>query len=90
MPWKTRAKPRNATSRKFYGKGDKLVSMGVIVTISTGRMFRSTVPYVEQLKLDVPVITYQGALIKNAISNEVVLARPLSLDISKDRNLLSL
>jgi len=58
------------------------VSMGVIVTISTGRMFRSTVPYVEQLKLDVPVITYQGALIKNAISNEVVLARPLSLDIS--------
>lgn len=60
------------------------VSMGVKVTISTGRMFRSTLPYVEQLKLDVPVITYQGALIKNAMSEEVVLARPLPLDISLD------
>ena len=58
------------------------VSMGVKVTISTGRMFRSTMPYVQQLNLDVPVITYQGALIKNAISNEVVLARSLPLDIS--------
>ncbi|MBT9150674.1 MAG: Sugar phosphatase YidA [candidate division WS2 bacterium] len=58
------------------------VSKGVKVTISTGRMFRSTLPYVEQLKLDVPVITYQGALIKNAISKEVVLARSLPLDIS--------
>ena len=58
------------------------ISMGVKVTISTGRMFKSTLPYVEQLNLDVPVITYQGALIKNAISNEVVLTRSLPLDIS--------
>lgn len=60
----------------------RAVSMGVKVTISTGRMFRSTLPYVEQLMLDVPVITYQGALIKNAVSKEVVLARPLPMDIS--------
>jgi Cof subfamily protein (haloacid dehalogenase superfamily) len=60
----------------------RAVAMGVKVTISTGRMFRSTLPYVEQLMLDVPIITYQGALIKNAISKEVVLSRSLPLDIS--------
>lgn len=60
------------------------VSKGVKVTISTGRMFRSTLPYVEQLKIDIPVITYQGALIKNAYLQEVMLARPLPLDVSME------
>jgi len=60
------------------------VSRGVKVIVSTGRMFISTLHYVEQLKLDVPVITYQGALIKNAISNEVILAHTIPLDISKE------
>jgi len=39
IPWKTRAKPRNATSRKFYGKRDKLLAAQVI-------------PFVLEQKLD--------------------------------------
>ena len=49
---------------------------GVVVTIATGRMYCSALPYIEQLKLDVPVITYQGGLIKNTLSQEVLYHCP--------------
>lgn len=51
--------------------------MGVQVTIATGRMFRSALPYAEQLGLDIPLITYQGALVKNSSSGEVLYHRPV-------------
>lgn len=55
---------------------------GVVVTIATGRMYCSALPYIEQLKLDVPVITYQGGLIKNTLSQEVLYHCPIPLDIA--------
>jgi len=36
---------------------------GVVVTIATGRMFESTLPYAEELEIDVPLITFQGSLV---------------------------
>jgi HAD superfamily hydrolase (TIGR01484 family) len=57
---------------------------GVQFTVSTGRMFRSAVPYAEELGLDLPLITYQGALVKNALSGEVLLHRPLPLIYARD------
>lgn len=56
---------------------------GVHFTISTGRMFRSAMPYARELSLNLPLITYQGALVKNALSGEVLLYRPLSLSYAK-------
>lgn len=50
---------------------------GVAVTLATGRMFPSARPYAEELGFDVPLITYQGALVKNAFSGEVVYECPL-------------
>lgn len=50
---------------------------GVKVTLATGRMFRSAVPYARQLKVDIPLITYQGALVKNSLSEEVLYYEPL-------------
>lgn len=44
---------------------------GVLVTLATGRMFRAAQPFAEELGLDLPLITYQGALIKTAVSGEV-------------------
>ena len=44
---------------------------GVRVTIATGRMFGSTVPYARQLNIHDPVICYQGALIRDPISGEI-------------------
>jgi len=56
---------------------------GVAVTISTGRMFRSAQPFAEQLGFDVPLITYGGALIKNARSGEVLYYRPLETEVAR-------
>ncbi len=38
---------------------------GVVVTIATGRMYRATLPVAQSLGVDVPIITYNGALIKS-------------------------
>jgi Cof subfamily protein (haloacid dehalogenase superfamily) len=51
---------------------------GVTVTIATGRSFLSALPYAKQLNLDVPIITYNGALIKAALSGEIFWHRPVS------------
>ena len=38
---------------------------GVIVTIATGRMYASALPTAKEMGIDVPLITYNGALIKS-------------------------
>lgn len=50
---------------------------GVLVTLATGRMYSSALTYARQLKVDVPLITYQGALVKNSLSQEVLYYHPL-------------
>jgi Cof subfamily protein (haloacid dehalogenase superfamily) len=50
---------------------------GVTVTVATGRMFRSALPYAQQLNLDVPIITYNGALIKTSLTQETLLHQPI-------------
>ena len=44
---------------------------GVRVTIATGRLFGSTLPYARQLNIQDPLICYQGALIRDPISDEI-------------------
>jgi Cof subfamily protein (haloacid dehalogenase superfamily) len=44
---------------------------GVIFTIATGRMYRGAVRYAAQLNIEIPIITYNGAVIKNPLSGEV-------------------
>lgn len=56
---------------------------GVIVTIATGRMFRSALPYAEQLEIDVPLITYQGAWVKNSLSGEELYYRPVERELAR-------
>lgn len=47
------------------------VRRGIVVTLATGRMYESALPFALSLGLDVPLITYNGALIKTSISREV-------------------
>lgn len=49
----------------------RAVEAGVIFTIATGRMYASALPYAQELELDVPIITYNGALIKTAGGKEL-------------------
>lgn len=56
---------------------------GIAVTIATGRMFRSALPYADELDLDVPIISYQGGIIKNKISGDVLYKKTMSMDITQ-------
>lgn len=45
----------------------EMAEAGVIPTISTGRMYDASRRYAQQLEMDVPIITYNGALIKSVL-----------------------
>lgn len=57
---------------------------GCIVTLASGRMFRATAPFAEELGIDAPLITYDGALIKAAKTHEVISHRPVSLEQARE------
>lgn len=55
---------------------------GVRVTLATGRMYRAALPYARQLELAGPLITYQGALVKDAGTGKTLFHRPVPLDLA--------
>ncbi len=57
------------------------VAAGTIVTIATGRMFSSAKQFAQQLGINVPLITYQGALIQDIEEQEVVYEKLVSAEI---------
>jgi len=57
---------------------------GIIVTISTGRMYSSARPYALQLGLTVPLITYEGALIKDSHTGEVLYTQPVPPNLARE------
>ncbi|MHB1420118.1 MAG: Cof-type HAD-IIB family hydrolase [Bacillota bacterium] len=61
----------------------KVREKGIHVTIATGRMFTSALVYAEELDLDVPLITYQGALVKTSRSGQVLYRRNMPLDLAR-------
>lgn len=55
----------------------RVVAEGVMVTIATGRMFRSAVRYARELEIDLPLILYHGAMIRSAGSGETIRYSPV-------------
>ena len=55
---------------------------GIKVTIATGRMFASIKNYVEELGLDIPLVVYNGALVKEALSGKEIGAWPVPVDVA--------
>ncbi|CAH0122533.1 MULTISPECIES: Cof-type HAD-IIB family hydrolase [unclassified Paenibacillus] len=51
------------------------IDNGIVVTLATGRMYPSAVQIARQLDLNVPLITYQGAKIKNLLDQKTVYER---------------
>lgn len=56
---------------------------GVYVTFATGRMPASARPYAEQLGLDVPIITYNGAMIQESISRKILYRKVIPVDLAR-------
>lgn len=61
----------------------KARAQGIVVTIATGRMYVSALPYAKELDIDVPLITYQGALIITT-EGQVLAHKTMSPDLSRE------
>lgn len=57
--------------------------LGVAVILATGRMFRSALPYARELDLHLPLIAYNGALVREVDSNDVVSHTPIPREIAR-------
>ncbi|MDD2619118.1 MAG: Cof-type HAD-IIB family hydrolase [Syntrophomonadaceae bacterium] len=64
-------------SEKCINAIQQVQQKGILVTLATGRMFRSALPYANELQMDIPLITYQGALVKNSLSQETLYYKPV-------------
>lgn len=65
----------------------KLKENGVSVVLATGRPYHGVMPYIKELNLlddNDFVVTYNGALVKNAKGDKVLKQSPLSLDAYKE------
>ena len=60
------------------------VDAGKIFLIATGRMYVSAQPYAERLGLDVPLVTYNGALVKGSLSGEVFYEHKMKLETANE------
>ncbi len=61
----------------------KAMSEGVMVTLATGRMFASAKKIAAQVGMNVPLITYQGSLVKNLLDDQVLYERFVPHDIAR-------
>jgi Cof subfamily protein (haloacid dehalogenase superfamily) len=50
----------------------RAIERGIKFTIATGRAFGSTLPFAQELGINVPLICYQGGLIKDHLSGQVI------------------
>lgn len=60
------------------------VKQGITVTLATGRMFCSAQAYAKQLGLNVPLITYNGALIRQALTEEELYHQPIEAAVARE------
>jgi hypothetical protein len=61
----------------------KVKEKGVKFTFCTGRMFSSALPYAQELGIDVPLVTYEGALVRHPLKAETIYQRFLPLAEAK-------
>lgn len=60
------------------------IGQGVTITLATGRMFASAQKIARQIELNVPIITYQGALVKTLLDGQVLYERNVPGDAAKE------
>src|SRR4051812_47435496 len=62
---------------------EKAIAQGVTVTLATGRMYASARKIADQINLNVPIITYQGSLVKTLLDGQVLYERSVPTDAAK-------
>ncbi|WP_028560449.1 Cof-type HAD-IIB family hydrolase [Paenibacillus pinihumi] len=59
------------------------IEQGVTVTLATGRMYASAQNIARQIELNVPIITYQGSLVKTLLDGQVIYERYVPTEAAK-------
>ncbi|PZE20722.1 Cof-type HAD-IIB family hydrolase [Paenibacillus xerothermodurans] len=59
------------------------IAHGVTVTLATGRMYASAKQLAAQLELNVPLISYQGSLIKNLLDGSTLYERAVPTEAAR-------
>ena len=55
---------------------------GVVVVLASGRMYETTLPFVNQLDLDTPVICYNGAIVRHPRTGETWLQEQVPAELA--------
>jgi len=61
----------------------RAIAAGYYVTLATGRMFRSALPYAKELGITHPLVVYNGALIRDPATGEDLGHWPVPLDVAQ-------
>jgi len=59
------------------------IEAGVTVTLATGRMFSSAQKIAKQIDLNVPIITYQGALVKTLLDDTILYEKNVPAEAAR-------
>ncbi|MGM0414551.1 MAG: Cof-type HAD-IIB family hydrolase [Bacillota bacterium] len=76
----TSEKEMDGETAELIREADKA---GKKVILATGRMFEAALPFLEKLELDTPLITYNGALVKDK-NRKVIQENLISNDLTKE------
>lgn len=60
---------------------NKLKKRNIKITVATGRMYRSALPYIKELGIKLPVISYNGAYVCNPLTHEVIYHKSIEKDL---------
>lgn len=61
----------------------RAIDSGMKVALATGRMYRPSTRFAQELQLSTPIICYQGALIREPYSRNVLWHKPLSVPTAR-------
>lgn len=61
----------------------RAIDSGMKIVLATGRMYRPSTRFAQELRLSTPIICYQGALIREPYSENVLWHKPLSVPTAR-------
>jgi Cof subfamily protein (haloacid dehalogenase superfamily) len=60
------------------------ISSGIAVVIATGRMYPSALPLIKEVGISFPCVFYNGAIVRDPMSGEILLERGLGKDLTAE------
>lgn len=62
----------------------RAIEAGMIVTLATGRMYQGTLRFAKELDIYQPLVCYQGAMIRHAVTNELWFHEPVPIEVARE------